>query len=140
MFSCSIPSQGYGCLKIMGSNCLPAQMNKSYLCLSRRWSRSFVGMQGLQMIHLRGKMQLGSLIKKTNEASCLLTQFLAQGIWSKPYPITLLGKFYSTSQSAGEEPHYPPVVCFSVSFILSLSYPPPCTIMLASLSFTSSPR
>lgn len=36
-------------------------------------------------------MQLGSLIKKTNKASCLLTQCLAQGISPRPYTITLLG-------------------------------------------------
>lgn len=84
-------------------------------------------------------MQLGSLIKKTNEASCLLTQSLAQGIQSKPSPITLLGKFCSTSQSAGKEPHYPSVVCYSVSFILALSCSPLCTVILAYLSFTSSP-
>lgn len=72
-------------------------------------------------------MQLGSLIKKTNEASCLLTQCSAQGIWPRPCTIMLLGKFYTSSQSAGKKPHYPSVVRFSVSFTLSLSYCPPCT-------------
>lgn len=67
-------------------------------------------------------MQLGSLIKKTNEASCLHTRCLAQGIWPRPCTIMLPGKFYTSSQSAGKKPHYPSVVCFSLSFMLSLSY------------------
>lgn len=78
-------------------------------------------------------MQLGSLIKKTNEASCLLTQCLAQGIWPRPCTIMLLGKFYTSLQSVGKKPHYPSVAYIFLSFMQSLSYCPPCWLPCRSL-------
>lgn len=66
-------------------------------------------------------MQLGCLIKKTNESSfARFTQCLAQGIWFQaPANYVAAKNLHSTLQSAGKEAHYLSVVSSSsASFIL----------------------
>lgn len=130
MLNCTVSFTGIWMPKNNG-NCLPAQMNKSYLCLSVEGQGHLLEFR-LCKRYIKKEMQLGSLIKKNKETSCLLTQCLAQGIQLKPFPITFLVKVYSTSQSAGMYLIIPEWSLFSSS-VLSLSQPP-CMVMLSCLS------
>lgn len=98
----SAPLLEYSCPILMGSNSLPKGINHISVfaaevlghlleCRAYKW-------------YTKGekKLQLGNLIKKTNEASCLLTLCLVQGIWPRPCTIMLLGKFSTSSHSAWE--------------------------------------
>lgn len=67
-------------------------------------------------------MQLGSLIKKTNEASGSIPQRSARGIWPRLCRKLLLGERYSSSERERRKTHYPSVLDFSLPFMPSLSH------------------